>query len=93
MKAVTAITWKHILDWLAEAGSICSGMFIEYRNLGTAVPAAILGIGTSSFVETVGGQCRAERRGNPEFHLDYSYLLLTRPIGPGSPPRGPPGAL
>ncbi|MBB3320366.1 hypothetical protein FHT76_007988 [Rhizobium sp. BK176] len=32
MKAVTAITWKHILDWLAEAGSICSGMFIEYRE-------------------------------------------------------------
>jgi len=32
MKAVATITWNDVLDWLAEAGSICSGMFVEYRE-------------------------------------------------------------
>jgi len=33
MKAVAAITLKDIFDWLAEAGSISSGIFVEYREL------------------------------------------------------------
>ncbi|MBB3446850.1 MULTISPECIES: hypothetical protein [unclassified Rhizobium] len=33
MKAVTAITLNDILDWIAEAGSICSGILVEYREL------------------------------------------------------------
>lgn len=32
MKAVATITWDEIRDWLAEAGSICSGFYVEYQE-------------------------------------------------------------
>lgn len=32
MKAVGTLTWDEIRDWLAEAGSICSGIHVEYQE-------------------------------------------------------------
>lgn len=32
MKAAGTINWDEIRDWLAEAGSICSGFHVEYQE-------------------------------------------------------------
>ncbi|MBZ9793957.1 hypothetical protein K9B32_28335 [Rhizobium sp. 3T7] len=32
MKAAGKLNWDKIRDWLDEAGSICSGFYVEYRE-------------------------------------------------------------
>jgi len=32
MKAISTLNWGKIRDWLAEAGSACSGFYPEYQE-------------------------------------------------------------
>ncbi len=36
MKAVGTLNWDKIRDWLAEAGSACSGYYFDYAGKPTA---------------------------------------------------------
>jgi len=38
MKAVSNLTWDKIRDWLAEAGSVCSGYYVDYQELRVSHP-------------------------------------------------------
>ncbi|MFS8114148.1 hypothetical protein QD460_20680 [Rhizobium jaguaris] len=38
MKAMGNLKWDKIRDWLAEAGSVCSGYYVDYQELRVSRP-------------------------------------------------------
>jgi hypothetical protein len=38
MKAIGTLNWSRIRDWLAEAGSACSGVYVDYQELRVSRP-------------------------------------------------------
>ncbi|KAA0697761.1 hypothetical protein DTW90_16545 [Neorhizobium sp. P12A] len=33
MKAISTLNWDKIRNWLAEAGSVCGGFYVDYQEL------------------------------------------------------------